>query len=244
MIQVSFEEVTMFAARRETFTFVFLGLFALQACTANRGLKISEVGVGVLELYLDEPAGNRLGLDDHFVEIKTIITDPMDPMRTIPWERTFELSGSLDGGEYLVLWEQPGRVGFPGYEFYDNFDSESVPGIAFEPGTLAPTGAVDNTKPFSYRIHARRYRYVFPFFYAQDVTDDVVTFGPRPRPAIGGAFTETGALDGVMRSTAVTFARGQTVWRKTDNSTGVEIPQDFDTEDDWRQDDESFGKAK
>jgi hypothetical protein len=229
-----------------------LVLPSLAACTADRHLLISEVGFGAVELYLDEPADYTLDLSDQMLEVRTRVPDPSNPMQDIPYERSFELFGTLNGGEYLVIWEQPGRVGVPAYELYQNDDEEYVTAIAVEPGTLGPAVmamggtvevSVDNTRPYSFRVHGKHTRYVFPFFYAYDVTDDTVTFGPGPRPEIGGAFTETGALNAVARRKAVGLTTGQSVWRKTRNTPAGDVPKDADTEDDWRQDDENFGKV-
>jgi hypothetical protein len=229
-----------------------LVLPSLAGCTADRKLMISEVGFGVLELYLDEPPDHTLDLSDHVLEVRTRVPDPANPMQDVPYERSFELWGTLAGGQYLVIWEQPGRTGMPAYEQYENDDEEYVTAIAVEPGTLGPAAlamdgtvqvSVDNTRPYSFRVHGKHTRYVFPFFYAQDVTDDVVTLGPRPRPEIGGAFTETGALDAVARRKAIGLTTGQSAWRKTRNTPGGDVPKDGDTEDDWRQDDENLGRA-
>jgi hypothetical protein len=213
-------------------------VISLCACVNQRKLLVSEVGVGVLELYLDEPLGNSLSLHDYELHIESDAPDPLDPAR--PFERTVELLGTIGGGEFLVVWESGGHVGVPVADFYTNFDNQSVRGIAVEPGTLGP---LDNTKSYAFRVYARRYNYIFPFFYNEDRSDDVVTFGPRPRPAIGGAFAETGDLDNVQRSSASGFVRGQTVWRKTRNTPTGDVPRDGDSEADFRQDDESFGKV-
>jgi hypothetical protein len=208
----------------------------LSGCTATRGLRISEVGVGVLELYLDEPADHRLSLADHVLEFESV-----DPATGAREQGSFELVGSLRGGEFLVVWEEQGHMGAPYRAAYTNFWQQVVDGIAVAPGAL---GTVDNARSYAYRVKARRKRYVFPFFYAVDVSDDAVTFGPRPRPSLGGAFAENGALDAVTRSVAQSTQRGRTVWRKAPSVGGVNIPQDGDTEADWREDDESFGVAK
>ncbi len=208
----------------------------LAGCTATRGLRITEVGVGVLELYLDEPPDHTLSLSDHVLEFKSV-----DPATGTTEVGSIELFGSLDGGKFMVVWEAPNHTGPPISASYTNFHQRSVDGIAVEPGAL---GVVDNARSYAYGVSASLYRYVFPFFYALDESDDVVTFGPRPRPSVGGAFAETGALDSVMRTLAQGIFRGRTVWRKAPSVNGVNTPQDNDTEADWREDDESFGTAK
>jgi hypothetical protein len=128
-------------------------------------------------------------------------------------------------------------VGPPVEDTYTNFDNQSVRGFAIEPGTLGP---LDNAKSYAYRVSGRHTRYIFPFFFAEDRTDDTLLFGPQPRPTIGGAFAEDGSLASILRSTTQSFLRGQSVWRRVRN----DIPIDSDEEANWRQDDESFGKAR
>ncbi len=207
----------------------------LAGCTATRGLKLTEVGAGVIELYLDEPPGNRLALRDHVLQYAT--TDSMGGALV---EGQVELIGSLAGGEFLVVYEEQGHTGPPVQQNYTNFFGQSVLGIVVAPGTL---GVVDNARRYAFRVSARRTRYVFPFFYAVDETDDAVAFGARPRPAVGGEFAENGDLDQVMRSATQGATRGRTVRRKTIDVNGVEVPRDRDLEQDWREDDESFGTA-
>lgn len=212
-----------------------LALSSLAACTADRGLKLTEVGVGVVELYLDEPSDKTLRLDD--VELRWMSHGSGG---SAPEQGTIELSGSIDGGDYLVLFEETGHTGPPARRSYTNYDNQGVPGMAVAVGTF---GTVDNARSYAYRVYQKRYIYIFPFFYRIEEVDDVVTFGPTPRPAIGGAFLLNGDLDNVQRTPTSTI-RGQTVWRKTRNVNGVDVPRDTDTEENWRQDDESYGKAK
>ena len=210
-------------------------LTSVTACTTHRGLMLTEVGDGALELYLDESADRTLPLRHVDLRWKSH-ADGADPE-----EGTVALTGEIRGGEYVVVWEKPGHTGVPSRENYTNFENQSVRGVAVAEGSF---GAVDNARSYAFRIYQKRTVYVFPFFYRIERLDDVVTFGPRPRPEIGGTFSENGDLDEVERSAAVSTLRGQTVWRKLHEVNGVDVPRDADLESDWRQDDESYGKAK
>ena len=44
---------------------LLIGAALMSGCTANRKLKITEVGLKEVELYLDEPADHVLSLRDH-----------------------------------------------------------------------------------------------------------------------------------------------------------------------------------
>lgn len=210
-----------------------LAALALCACTADRNLKITEIGTNAVELYLDEPADHTLVLSDQVLTIKSTAPDGSSPET-----KTFELFGTMHGGEFLVVWEDPNYTGVPTYSDYVNFFNRNVPGIMVEAGTL---GTFDNTRCYSYRVHGSRYRYIFPFFYAIDETDDVVKFGPQPRPDVGGTFHEDGSLAGVERTAAQGLTPGRTVWHRTRMVDGVEVPRDYDNEDDFREADENFG---
>jgi hypothetical protein len=229
---------------RWTLIFVVAAVLGASACTSQRELLITEVGVGVVELYLNEPADHRLALRDHTLTVDTLVPDPANPGVHVTETSSIELVGTLDGGRFVVVWEEPGHVGPPRIASYQNFFGQSVDGIAVAPGSL-PRG--DNALSYGVRVSARRYRYIFPFFYAQDRTDDLVTFGPRPRPVTGGDFLETGALDAVMRSTAIGLSEGESVWRKSSTDPNAPndplrgIPRESDSEDDWRQREENFG---
>ncbi len=68
--------------------------------------------------------------------------------------------------------------------------------------------------------------------------DDVVLFGPRPRPAIGGNFLEDGSLGNDSPEAAGSPQSQQgTVSRRFPGGTA----QDTDAEQDWRSRWESFG---
>ena len=59
----------------------------------------------------------------------------------------------------------------------------------------------------------------------QDKVNDVVTFGPSPRPSSGGAFTEDGTLNNAKPSGTQSISRAFT----------GNTPIDTDKESDWSQ---------
>jgi hypothetical protein len=215
---------------------VVVGL-ALAACTQSRGLKISEIGAGRVELYLNEPNTNALDLGG-----QTLDWQAVDPSGTnLSHSGSIDLGGSLDGEQFFVVFEQPGHTGVPTTEFYNNFNNQSVKGLEVAPTTLGP---VDPALAYAFRVHGRQLRYIFPIFYTYDETDDTVRFGPRGRPNIGGTFTEDYSLDPVIRTQAVGLTKGRTIRRKTTQIGTLDTPADRDLEADWQTDDESYGKPK
>jgi hypothetical protein len=209
---------------------------ALLGCTAEWELKITEVGAGIVELHLNEAAGSQLVLADHAIQF--LSTD--NSGATANESGQLELIGSLGGGEFLVVFEVAGYTGAPVQQSFTTFTGSNVPGIAVAEGSF---GAVDPARSYAYRLYGRRFRYIFPFFYTYDETDDVVTFGPRPRPSLGGTYAEDGSLDQVVRTRAQGLSRGQTLRRRAPTVNGVKTPVDRDLEADWRADDESWGQA-
>jgi len=215
-----------------------LAVLALCACTQNRKLWISEVGAQRLELYLDEPNGNALALGGQTLD--WVAVDPMGV--NAPQSGSIDLSGSIPGGGFVVLFEDPSgpAVGSTPATVND-FLNRPVPGLAVAPSALGPT---DPALGYAFRVHGHEFRYVFPFFYTYDDTDDTVRFGPPGRPNIGGTFTEDGSLQPVNRTPTVRQTKGRTIRRKTTSPNGVDIPVDRDREADWQTDDESWGTAK
>jgi len=218
---------------------VSLAVLALCACTQDRKLRISEVGAERLELYLDEPNTNVLRLGGQTLEWAAV-----DPNGVVaPASGRIDLAGELPGGGFIVLFEDPtGPSGGAVPANVDDFFHRSRPGLAVAPASL---GAVDPALDYAFRIHGHEFRYVFPFFYTYDDTDDTVRFGPaQHRPNIGGAFSEDGTLQPVNRTPTMGQTKGRTIRRKTTQINGVDTPVDRDREADWQTDDESWGSAK
>lgn len=209
---------------------------ALVGCTASRELEITEVGAGIVELHLNEAVGNQLRLADQ--SLRFLSTDNSGATPDVSGQ--VDLIGDIDAGEFIVVFEVAGYSGAPVQQSFTNFTGSSVEGIAVAQGTF---GSVDAARSYAFRVYGRRFRYIFPFFYTYDETDDAVTFGPRPRPALGGSYAEDGSLDQVVRTPAQGLTRGQTLRRRAPTVNGVKRPVDRDLEADWRADDESWGEA-
>ncbi len=134
--------------------------------------------------------------------------DNSNPTMNPPLSGSIDLVGSLDGGQFIVVFEEPGHVGAGSTAFYSNFFSQSVLGIEVAQDALGP---VDPTRAYAFRVHGHVFHYVFPFL----DSDDTVRFGPLGRPNIGGSFTEDNSLEPVTRTQAVARTKGRTIRRKT-----------------------------
>jgi hypothetical protein len=204
---------------------------AAAACGTHRKLRITEVGAGVVELYLDEPTDHVIDLSR--MEFAVAVSDPMAGPPTVT---RFDLVGELRGGEFVVVFEEAGNTTGPGAASYTNFFGNSVNGISVPVGSL---GIVDPARSYAMRVQGEYTISAFPFW-VKHSADDVVTFGPRPRPTLGGTFTENGTRDTVERTVAVGLTRGRTIRRRVVSG----VPQDTDSEADWRGDDEGFGQLE
>ena len=198
-----------------------VALALVSGCAVYRDLRITEVGFREVEIYLDEPADHTLALQDH---VFSYIGSGGET-------NEFELFGSLDGGEFIVIWEDPHSADAPSAADYYNFDNRYVRGIRVPTGFF---GTQTNTQSYAYRVHGRHKRGTIT-----DKVDDVVKFGPSPRPSIGGVFTETMGLTNATRTVRDGVIKAETVsrfWR-------AEGLVENDREDDWRMRRETFGKA-
>lgn len=228
--------------KRELALLVILSAVAATACTQQRKLHMTEIGNGVVELYLDEPNDHSLALSDTVLRWQSVDhnTAGSDAHGEIA------LWGTLDGGKYMVVWEDPNHAGAPVYADYTNFDLESITGIVVGPDAL---GAVDPARSYAYRLKGHHFRYIFPFFYTYDDTDDEVRFGPNPRPSLGGAFQEDGHLGGnpndpnavVERTKAAGQVKGKSLRPSTLPLGSTSVPRDRDREIDWKNTNESYG---
>ncbi len=211
---------------------LLIGAALMSGCTANRKLKITEVGLKEVELYLDEPADHVLSLRDHKLRF----------MRSDGHTAEVELFGMLDGGAFLIVWEQQGYTGASVDEDYRNYNDEIVRGIKVPEGFFGPPQA---GATYAYRVVGRNPRRRVLFIPTTDKTNDVVKFGPYdpmdalipPRPDIGGAFGEDGSVpdDRTPRS----LIKARTIARRW-GSGGL---QASDVEADWKDKNESFGRA-
>jgi hypothetical protein len=211
-------------------------LGALGGCATTRNLKISEVSLNAIELYLDEDRANRLDLDGQKLGYMNSSGDSAE----------LDLFGTIPGGGWLVIWEGPATyTAPPASQDYVNFFGRNVPGIVVSPSLglfKTPT-----SETFAYRVSGRGTRYIFPFFLFYDDVDDVVKFGGgpmnAPRPNIGGRFTETQALGAAKarQPSPGGATAAKTISRKWD--AGSMRPIDTDSEDDWSREDDNLGRA-
>jgi hypothetical protein len=189
-----------------------IGTLMFAGCAVHRDLRISEVGLHAVELYLAEESGNRLALADHTLKYKN--------SNGQEGEVDLGVFGTLPGGEWLVVWEEQNYSLTPVKEDFVNFYGRSVPGIKVSDGFFG-TGI-----SYSYRVSGKHERGLIT-----DKTDDVVKFGAQPRPSIGGNFVEDGSL-------ANKLPRGS---RNISRKWGGIHPIDNDREDDWEKKTQSLG---
>jgi len=210
-----------------------LTLLGINGCATNRNLKITEVSLDAVELYLDEPRANSLDLTGQKLRYMNSQGD----------DKEVDLFGTLPGGGWLIVWQgTPGTAtsysGVPFSDNYVNFFGRNVPGIHVSDGFFSKP----QSETFAYRVYGRGTRYIFPFFIFYDDTDDVVKFGgvtqgspAVPRPDIGGTFQETGQLG--ANKTRDPGPGGRTIsrqWNYDQNSIPV-APIDTDNENDWER---------
>lgn len=198
----------------------------LSACTVNRELLITEVGLKAVELHLAEPRSNVLGLSDLFLEYKNSNGDT----------GRVELQGSIPGEGFLIVFEDPNHMGNPVAASYSNFFGRSVPGLMVQNGFF---GNMQLGQSLSFRVSGKHFRLV-AFFPVWDRVDDVVLFGPQPRPAIGGVFLENRSLgNDFPRPAASNQSPQDTVSRRFPGGTA----EDTNEEQNWRTRADSFGAA-
>jgi len=107
---------------------VMIGTLMFAGCAVHRDLRISEVGLHAVELYLAEESGNRLALADHTLKYKN--------SNGQEGEVDLGVFGTLPGGEWLVVWEEQNYSLTPVKEDFVNFYGRSVPGIKVSDGFI------------------------------------------------------------------------------------------------------------
>ena len=208
---------------------ILVAALALAGCTNERNLKITEVGLTAVELHLDEPRGNSFNLVDQRLYY----------VNSAGYQSEIELFGTIPGDGWLIVWEKPGYTGNPVAVDYVNYYGRNVPGIQVKEGFFSNTNATS----FAYRVTGRHTRYIFPFFFAYDDTEDVVKFGDSPRPTIGGSFTETNYLGANKVRTQGTGATPSKTISRLWNRAPTPAMIDTDSEADWERKDDNFGAA-
>lgn len=203
------------------------GAVALVGCENDRNLKITEVGLTAVELHLDEPMGNSFNLVDQQLRY----------VNSAGYQSQIDLFGTVPGGGWLIVWEKAGYTGNPVAADYTNYYGRYVPGIQVKEGFFSSTSATT----FAYRLTGRHTRYIFPFFFAYDNTEDVVKFGDGTRPQIGGTFTETNYLGAAkVRTQGSGLTPSKTIsrlWSRANPPTMI----DTNSEADWERKDDNFG---
>jgi hypothetical protein len=184
-------------------------ILCVVGCGVNRKLKLTEVQPNAIEVYLDEPSSHRLDLTN--LKLTWAAKDAATPPTR--GEINLGVGGTLDGGRFLIIWEDTNYIGAP---VRQNFQP-SVAGIKVPSGSFPPYG---NTPGVSVRVAGKHYR---SLFLVRDQVSDVVRFGPMPRPDRFGAFTEDGSLAAEKPSGNRSISR--------DFSAGA--PVDTDSESDW-----------
>ena len=189
---------------------LILGLLVLatSGCTRTWGLKVTEVGKRAVELYMAEPSTNSPSLTNW----------------RLKWEgdgghgssvRLSTLGRDLNGGEFLVIWEDGSYSGAPVAQPYTQGQLPSVPGIKVAAGFF---DQIDNV-PSAVRVHGSRTN----IFLGTHEVDDLVRFGQPlgDRPDIGGSFNDNGSLGSPSGSSSL-----QRKWNGG--------PKDVDGEGDWK----------
>ena len=193
----------------------------LPGCGVNRKLKVTEVEPNQVEMFLDEPANNQLDLTN--MKFKWISQDPAPAAQPTPPPTSGEVdlgvAGTLQGGKFLMIFEDSTYTGLPVAQSY----AGQAPGIKVKNGFFPGYGQNPSVSMGVDGKHYRTYIIFVPVY--QDEVNDVVRFGPRPRPNLFGAFHEDNmhTLDGVKpqgnQSVSRTFSSG--------------APVDTDSESDW-----------
>lgn len=183
----------------------------LVGCATNRKLKVTEVMPNQVELLLDEP--NPLILAG--TKLKWISQDRQ--AQPVSGELDLGVAGTLQGGQFLEIFENSNYTGYPVAQTVGT----STPGIKVRNDFFPSYGS---TPSVSMSVEGSHYgSYIFFVPTAQDLVNDVVRFGPRPRPTTSGEFLENGSLD------AIKPVGGDSVSRKFMGRDAV----DTDNESDW-----------
>lgn len=207
---------------------MILLVFTSGCTTAQRSLKLSEVGKRQVEIYLDEPSSEQLRLGDGMrLQVRT------DTNGTIETNEIGlgALSQPVQGSGFVIVWEDGSYSGPPVAEDFPSGQQGAVPGIKVADDFFGDIGS----RPSEIRLVGERNRVsgllvIFPMF-TTDTVDDVVRFGqpPSDRPNTGGTFVSSGTLDNFSGSASL-----QRQW-------GGGGPVDNDAEADWLKQLTSWG---
>ena len=188
---------------------------SLAGCGVNRKLKVTEVQPNQVEIFLDEPANNQLDLTN--MKFKWISQDPPPAAQLTSGEVDLGVAGTLGGGKFLMIFEDSNYTGDP---VAQTFPGQTA-GIKVKNGFFPGYGQNPSVSMGVDGKHYRTYIIFVPVY--QDEVNDVVRFGPTPRPDLFGTFNEDRSLSGVKPQGT------QSVSRTFSGST----PVDTDSESDW-----------
>jgi hypothetical protein len=199
--------------------------FLLAGCTVNYNLKVTEVWTNRVELYLDEPPDKVLNL--HNKRLKWVTQEP--GAQPVSGEVNLGLAGSMRGGQFLVIFEDPNYTGAPIAQDF----RPSTPGIKvrdnFFPGYGNDTGS-------SMGVEGEHTGTYILFVPGKLRVKDLVRFGHLPRPTLVGSF-------GVFRETDSLATVKPTGGQSVSRSFSASRPVDTDSESDWSLKPESIGVA-
>ena len=209
---------------------LLLGLlvFTLAGCQKSRSLKITEIGANRVELFLDEPSDHSLNLHSIDFVWASQESAPAGSPTPTPVRATVSLglAGSIQGQQYLVIFEDSNYTGPPvAQEFF-----RGKPGIKVRDSFFPGYG---NDPGISMQVNGTHSGTAVLFVPTTETVNDVVRFGPRPRPELAGTFVEGGSLDRVKPQ------GGRSVSRRFSSGS----PVDTDNETDWSLQPESIGVA-
>ena len=156
-----------------TYLVLVPGCALVCGCGVHRNLKITEVLPNQVELYLDEPASNRLDLTN--MKLKWTLTDPTATPSVTTGELDLGIAGSLQGGQFLVIFENPNYSDVPVAQAFHG----PIAGIKVKDGFFPPYGGNPSAAMTVDGSHYRSFVVFVPVY--QDKVNDVVTFGPSPR---------------------------------------------------------------
>lgn len=203
-------------------------VFTFGCTTAQRNLKLSEVGKRQVEIHLDEPSSERLRLGNGMrLQVRSNTNGTIETNEI----GLGALSQPVQGSSFIIVWEDGSYTGPPVAEDFQGGQQGAVPGIKVADDFF---GDIDS-RPSEIRLVGERNRVsgllvIFPMF-TTDTVDDVVRFGQpsSDRPNTGGTFVSSGALDNPSGSLSL-----QRRW-------GSGGPVDNNSEADWLQQFTSWG---